>query len=111
MPGKSKMTLDKLAMLTQRGFSELEGKLRNELKQEINGLKGDLRNELKQEIDGLRNEMNNRFNEVDGNFDAVFKDLEEIKTDNSARFLQYKRHENSITNHEKRIEKLETAKV
>ncbi len=103
---KEKMTIDKLAELTQRGFEALGG----EMKSEINGLRGemkseisDLRGETKSEISDLRGEMKEKFYAVLNNQDQILKRLEDLETDNTMDVSAHRRHEDKLESHEIRI--------
>ena len=92
---KDKMTLEKLAEMTQRGFRALE-----------DGFK----KEIKKEIGGLRSEMNKKFDRVDEKFnlvlnsqDQVLKRLENLETDNTMGAGASRRQEDKLENHEERI--------
>lgn len=94
-----KMTIDKLAELTQRGFEEM----RYEMKSEIGGL----RYEMKDEANGLRgelkDEMSEKFDMVLIGQDQILKRLENLETDNTMDTAVHRRHEDKLENHEKRI--------
>ena len=84
-------TVDKLAEMTQRGFEELKG-------------------EMKNEISGLRNEMNEKFDRVDERFnqvlnnqDQVLKRLDNLESDNTMDTAVHRRQGDKLENHEKRI--------
>ena len=117
---KEKMTLEKLAEMTQRGFKTLEDGLRKEIKREIGGLRnemkgeiGGLRNEMKGEIGGLKGEigeLKNRMDGMDGKFDRlltgqdqILKRLEDLETDNTMGAGTSRRQEDKLENHEERI--------
>ena len=109
----NKMTLDKLAEITQKGFEELRGEFKSELKNEIGGLRG----EMKNEVSGLRNEMNKKFDRVDKKFDRVderfnqvldnqdqvLKRLDNLESDNTMDTAVHRRQGDKLENHEKRI--------
>ncbi|MCK5465874.1 hypothetical protein KAI56_00035 [Candidatus Parcubacteria bacterium] len=95
-------TVDKLAEMTQRGFEELKGEMKNEV--------GGLRGEMKNEVGGLRNEMNEKFNRVDKRFnqvlnnqDQVLKRLDNLESDNAMDMAVHRRQGDKLENHEKRI--------
>ena len=106
---KEKMTLEKLAEMTQRGFKTLEDGLRKEIKNEVGGL----RNEMKGEMGGLKGEMGelkNRMDGMDGKFnrlltgqDHILKRLEDLETDNTMGAGTSRRQEDKLENHEERI--------
>lgn len=111
---KDKMTMNKLAEMTQRGFKMLEGGLRKEIKKEIGGL----RNEMKGEIGGLKNRMDGmdgKFNKLLTGQDQILKRLDDLETDNTMDVAVYRRQEDKLENHEERIvvveEKLEINSV
>ncbi len=79
-----KMTIDKLAELTQRGFEAL----------------GD---ETKSEISDLRGEMKEKFDAVLNNQDQILKRLENLETDNTMDTAVHRRHEDKLENREMRI--------
>ena len=105
---KEKMTLEKLAEMTQRGFKALEDGLRKEIKNEVGGL----RNEMKGEIGGLKGEigeLKNRMDGMDGKFDRlltgqdhILKRLENLETDNTMGAGASRRQEDKLENHEER---------
>jgi len=83
-----KMTIDKLAELTQRGFEALGSEIESKMKSEISGLKG---------------EMKEKFDVVLNNQDHILKRLEDLEADNVMDTAVYRRHEDKLENHEKRI--------
>jgi len=102
----NKMTLEKLAGITQNGFEELRNEFKGDLKNEIGGL----RNELKNEIGGLRNETSERFEKVDERFnqvldnqDQVLKRLDNLESDNTMDTAVHQRQGDKLENHEERI--------
>lgn len=79
-----KMTIDKLAELTQKGFEEMG-------------------HEVKNEISDLRGEVEEKFGVVLNNQDQILKRLEDLETDNTMDTAVHHRHEDKLENHEKRI--------
>lgn len=109
-----KMTIDKLAELTQMGFETLGFEMESKMESEINGLRGEmkseiggLRYEMKDEISGLRDklkdEMREKFDLVLTGQDQILKRLENLETDNTMDTAVHRRHEDKLENHEKRI--------
>ena len=103
-------TVDKLAEMTQRGFEELKGEMKNE----ISGLRGEMKNEIgglrgemKIEISGLRNELKNemdeKFDSVLSGQDQILKRLDDLESDNTMDMAVHRRQGDKLENHEKRI--------
>ncbi len=84
MKKNNEMTVDKLAEITQKGFEEMRG-------------------EIKDEVGGLRDEMNEKFNRVFIGQDQILKRLEDLEADNTMDTVIYRQHEDKLKNHEKRI--------
>ncbi|MEA1936616.1 MAG: hypothetical protein U9N04_00710 [Patescibacteria group bacterium] len=112
----NKMTLEKLAEMTQRGFRALEDGFKKEIKGEIGGLRKEMKGEiggLKGEIGGLKGEiggLKSRMDEMDGKFnklltgqDQVLKRLVDLETDNTMDVAVHRRQEDKLENHEERI--------
>jgi len=118
---KDKMTLDKLAEMTQRGFKALEDRFKKEIKKEIGGLENKLGNRidgLENRIDGLENKvdgMDGKFNRLLTGQDQILKRLGDLETDNTMDVAAHRRQEDKLENHEERIvvveEKLEIDSV
>jgi hypothetical protein len=85
---REKMTIDKLAELTQKGFEALGFDTENK----INGLR-----------DELKDEMSEKFDMVLTGQDQILKRLENLETDNTMDAVAHRRHEGKLENHEKRI--------
>lgn len=119
MEGKNnKMTMDKLAEITQKGFEELRGDFKSELKNEIGGLRDEFKSELKNEVGGLRfeikdevgklrnelkSEMSEKFDSVLSGQDHILKRLDDLETDSEMDTAVHHRHEDKLENHEERI--------
>lgn len=84
----NKMTIDKLAEITQKGFEALEDKVENKI--------GGLRDELK-------SEMNEKFDQVLDNQDQVLKRLDNLESDNTMDMAVHRRQGDKLENHEERI--------
>ena len=84
----NKMTIDKLAEITQKGFEALEDKVENKI--------GGLRDELK-------SEMNEKFDQVLDNQDQVLKRLGNLESDNTMDMAVHRRQGDKLENHEERI--------
>ena len=118
MLGKKKMTLEKLAVLTQNGFLEMNKSLGGEIaglrsefvdfKQEMTEFKQEM-TEFKQEMMEFKEEMIGFKQETAGHFDHIYGKLDDLERENQFGFAQYKRQEKTLTNHETRIVKLEKA--
>jgi len=136
---KKKMTLERLAVLTQNGFLEIKKSLGGEIadlrlefvdfkqemtefKQEMTGFKQEMtefkqemtefKQEMmgfKQEMVGFKQEMIGFKQETAGHFDHIYGKLDDLERENQFGFAQYKRQEKTLTNHETRIVKLEKA--
>lgn len=92
-----KMTIDKLAKLTQKGFEAFENKMKKEIKNEISG---------------LREEMSEKFDRVLTGQDQILKRLEDLETDNVMDLaVHHNRHEDKLGDHEKRIVVLEKDRI
>ena len=66
----NKMTLEKLAEMTQKGFEELRSEFKSDLKNEIGGLRGEMDERFKQ-VDRRFEQVDRRFKQVDEKFDRV----------------------------------------
>ena len=103
----NKMTLEKLAEMTQKGFEELRGEFKSELRNEIGGLRGEFKSELKNEIGGLRdelkNEMSEKFDSVLTGQDHILKRLDDLETDSEMDTAVHRRQGDKLENHEERI--------
>ncbi len=89
---KEKMTIDKLAELTQRGFETLGFEMESKMENKINGLR-----------DELKGEMSEKFDRVLTGQDQILKRLENLETDNTMDMSAHRRHEDKLENHERRI--------
>ena len=108
---KKKMTLEKLAVLTQNGFLEMNKSLGGEiagLRSEFVDFKQEM-TEFKQEMIGFKQEMTEFKQETAGHFNHIYGKLEDLERENESGFAQYKRQEKTLTNHETRVVKLEKA--
>ncbi|MCK5123544.1 MAG: hypothetical protein KAQ87_05370 [Candidatus Pacebacteria bacterium] len=99
----NKMTLDKLAEMTQMGFVALEDKIENE----ISELRDEFKNDLRNEIGGLRSELKN---EISEKFDLVLtgqnqilKRSVDLETDNVMSAAVHRRQDDKLEDHEERI--------
>jgi type I site-specific restriction endonuclease len=61
-------------------------------------------------FEGRFNEVNNKFNEVTNLIDHVMFELRDMRQEVRINFSQYRRHDDMLENHEKRIKFLETAR-
>ena len=99
----NKMTINKLAEMTQKGFEALGDKVENE----IGGLRNEMKSELRNEIGGLRNklrdEMDEKFGNVLNNQDQILKRLDNLESDNTMDTAVHRRQGDKLENHEKRI--------
>lgn len=102
-----KMTIDKLAEITQKGFETLESKLENKMDSKINGLRDEMGNKIDGLRDELKGEMSEKFDMVLSGQDQILKRLENLESDNTMDSAVYRRHEDKLENHEKRIAVLE----
>ena len=84
----NKMTLDKLAEITQKGFEELRGEFKNEIRNEIGGLRG---------------EMSEKFDMVLSGQDKILKRSEDLKTDNVMSAAVHCQQNDKLENREERI--------
>ncbi len=93
---KNKMTMEKLAEMTQQGFKALEDGLENK-------------------VGGLENRMDGKFNKLLTGQDQILKRLEDLEADNTIDVSAHRRQEDKLENHEERIivveEKLEIDSV
>ncbi len=89
-----KMTLDKLAEITQKGFEELRGEM-NE--------KFDKVDEKFDKVDEKFERVDERFDQVLDNQDQVLKRLGDLEADNTMDMAVHRRQGDKLENHEKRI--------
>lgn len=82
-----KMTLDKLAEITQKGFEELRGEM----------------NEKFDKVDEKFERVDERFDRVLDNQDQVLKRLGDLEADNTMDMVVHRRQGDKLENHEKRI--------
>ena len=94
-----KMTIDKLAEITQKGFEEMRG----EIKREVGGLRGEMKDEVSDLRDELKSEMSEKFDKVLNGQDQILERLDNLETDNTMDSAVHRRHEDKLENHEKRI--------
>ena len=85
-------TVDKLAEITHRGFEELKGEMKNDLRNEIGGLREE-----------LKNEMSEKFDRVLTGQDRISKRLEDLETENVMDAAVHRRQDDKLENHEERI--------
>ena len=95
---KEKMTLEKLAEMTQRGFKALENGLRKEMNEKFN-----LVNEKFDRVDEKFDRVDEKFNLVLNSQDQVLKRLEDLETDNTMGAGTSRQQEDKLENHEERI--------
>jgi len=95
----NKMTLDKLAEMTQRGFEALENKMKNE----IGGLRDEMKNEIGGLRDGLKSEISEKFDRILTGQDQILKRSEDLETDNTMSAAVHRRQDDKLENHEERI--------
>ena len=87
-----KITIDKLAVITQNGFVELENKLTNRIT--------NVENKLTKMVE-------NKFDKILKSEDKVMGELQIMREEHAASFGLYKRIEERTWNHEKRIKRIE----
>ncbi len=110
---EQKITINKLAQITAKGFLEVDKKisdLRTELKGDINGLKGGM-NELKEEVNELRAETREGVNKMLAIADGMAKQFSLWKEESAMGAAVDKRHQEQLNDHEKRIVKIEALKT
>ena len=117
---KSKMTLEKLATLTQRGFLELDEKFATKDDLEKFVTKEDLKKELKkfatkEELylaldktkDEIKEEIRGSMNKFLTEADKISKKIDILLQEKEMGMALYQRHDKKLEEHEKRITALE----
>ena len=102
----NKMTLEKLAEITQNGFEELRNEFKGDLKNEIGGLRNELKSEMNkrfERVDEKFERVDERFNQVLDNQDQVLKRLDNLEDDNTMDMAVHRRQGDKLENHEERI--------
>ncbi len=96
-----KMTLDKLAEITQKGFEELRGEM-NEKFDKVDEKFERVDKRFKR-VDEKFERVDERFDQVLDNQDQVLKRLGDLEADNTMDMAVHRRQGDKLENHEKRI--------
>jgi len=94
----NKMTIDKLAEITQRGFEGLRNELKNEMNEKFHRV-----DEKFKRIDEKFDRVDEKFNQVLDNQDQALKRLDNLESDNTMDMAVHRRQGDKLENHEERI--------
>lgn len=106
---KSKITLDKLALMVGKGFNEVHKRIDN-IKIDIDNIKIDVI-ELKLDVKSLKtkvDDIDKKFDNTIGKQDGILKRVENLETDNKMDILFRRRVEEDIDKLKNKVVVLET---
>lgn len=96
-----KMTLEKLAEMTQKGFGELRGEINEKFDKVDERFKKV--DEKFEKVDERFEKVDERFSQVLDNQDHILKRLDNLESDNTMDMSVHRRQGDKLENHEKRI--------
>ena len=107
---KRKMTIDKLAKMTQDEFSAIRREMATSFATKDDLKRFATKDDLADGLQSLREEIRGDFVKVLNGVDAIVARFDKAEMDSAADKLLHDRHETALENHEMRIKTLEKVK-